>query len=124
MEKMTDRLKDGCEFTQIAALAALNISLLGVGLKLVLTQSDPQLCSSYCILLSAVLFAFLSIYRVQNRQRLMLLGVSHERVANSWDANLHMLGWLRTFNVVIGILVMIAALLLKFHPGKLHPIPL
>lgn len=120
MEKLN--LKDGCEFTHVAAIATVNIALLGVGVKLVLTQSDPRLCASYCIMFSAILLVFLSIYGVQRKQRLMMLGVAKATAAENWDVSLHILGLLRMFNSLIGGLLLLLALGAEFHPTKLHPI--
>jgi site-specific recombinase len=112
---------DGCEFSHVVAIAAANLYLLSFAPKLILTQSSPLLCRSYCILFFGACLIFFSIYKVQKRQRLLMLGVSDAKTAKNQDTALHVLGWLLFFNCIVGFLLFLVGLAAQFHPDPLHP---
>jgi hypothetical protein len=122
MQKLQQVSKDGCDFLHVMAIATPNLGMWVIAARLTLTQSNPLLCSSYCILFSAACLIFLSIYGVQKRQRLMMLGTRAPKTAENHDTALHALSWLQFSNSMGGVLLALLGLATRFHSGQLHPV--
>jgi len=106
-----------------AAVIGFNLLSFAAIPKVVFAQSNPSVCAGCCILFSVPCLMFVSVYAVQKRQRLRMLGAGNTRTAEMQDSTLHVLSWLTTLNCVVAIVLLLVAVGARFHNGPLHPIP-